>query len=219
MAAREQKLCPKCREQFPLGSFGKNRSRADGLQAWCKTCQKKVHQTYLSTKAGKARQREALVRYRRSEKGRSAQRAARQSFRKTLPGKFEILRARARRRGVVLGFSAGEFETWHKQTPDICHYCHRSGERYRAIAGALVSYLGDSRVVSQLAKKIRKMPAIANYGLTLDRIRNDLGYSPGNLVKACWFCNLVKGSFLEADEASGPCQRIVDLLEASTRTE
>jgi 5-methylcytosine-specific restriction endonuclease McrA len=32
------KRCPKCGETKPVEDFGKNRSMADGLQGWCKSC-------------------------------------------------------------------------------------------------------------------------------------------------------------------------------------
>lgn len=36
----ETKLCPRCERILPLDSFSKNSSRPDGLQAYCKDCQK-----------------------------------------------------------------------------------------------------------------------------------------------------------------------------------
>lgn len=41
MVPEETKHCPKCDQDKPLDTFGKNRSRPDGLQAWCKLCSKK----------------------------------------------------------------------------------------------------------------------------------------------------------------------------------
>lgn len=37
----ETKLCPRCERILPLDSFSKNSSRPDGLQAYCRDCQKK----------------------------------------------------------------------------------------------------------------------------------------------------------------------------------
>lgn len=36
----ETKLCPRCERILPLDSFSKNSSRPDGLQAYCRDCQK-----------------------------------------------------------------------------------------------------------------------------------------------------------------------------------
>lgn len=38
----ETKLCPRCERILPLDSFSKNSSRPDGLQAYCRDCQKKA---------------------------------------------------------------------------------------------------------------------------------------------------------------------------------
>lgn len=35
------KRCPKCGRELPLSEFYLNRATRDGLQTWCKECQKK----------------------------------------------------------------------------------------------------------------------------------------------------------------------------------
>lgn len=39
------KRCPKCEKEQPLGQFGRDRSRRDGLQVWCKSCQRSYRQS------------------------------------------------------------------------------------------------------------------------------------------------------------------------------
>ena len=51
------KLCPRCERILPLDSFNKNSSRPDGLQAYCKDCQREQVQNYKSTRAAKRRER------------------------------------------------------------------------------------------------------------------------------------------------------------------
>lgn len=37
-ASRAEKQCGRCGEAKPITEFGRNASRPDGLQTWCKTC-------------------------------------------------------------------------------------------------------------------------------------------------------------------------------------
>lgn len=47
------KICLKCKQTKPLSEFNKNRSKKDGFQAYCKTCQKIANRKYLRTEKGK----------------------------------------------------------------------------------------------------------------------------------------------------------------------
>ena len=42
------KTCSKCGETKPLDGFAKNKSKPDGLQCWCKVCQKKYDRKYYA---------------------------------------------------------------------------------------------------------------------------------------------------------------------------
>jgi len=39
------KKCTKCRRELPLSEYTKNKSRSDGLQAWCKSCRSELNKT------------------------------------------------------------------------------------------------------------------------------------------------------------------------------
>ena len=60
------KMCLKCKTNKPSEAFGKNRSRQDGLQDWCKECSRE----YRKTKRCQVSKRK----YWRSEKGKEAKR-------------------------------------------------------------------------------------------------------------------------------------------------
>ena len=47
------KTCPKCKQEKPLSEFYKNRSRKDGLQAWCKDCFRGYQRAYCRTERGR----------------------------------------------------------------------------------------------------------------------------------------------------------------------
>lgn len=53
----ETKLCPRCKRILPLDSFSKNSSRPDGLQAYCKDCQREQVQNYKQKRTVKRRER------------------------------------------------------------------------------------------------------------------------------------------------------------------
>ncbi len=43
----------------------------------------------------------------------------------------------------------------------------------------------------------------------IDRINNDIGYEPDNVVSCCWDCNRLRGS-VTIEEFLNHCQRVVD---------
>ncbi len=61
----DKKYCKKCDETKDVSEFGKNRSRKDGLQLYCKNCQRKaVNQHYADNKQyyiDKARVRNDII--------------------------------------------------------------------------------------------------------------------------------------------------------------
>ena len=40
------KLCPRCQSDKPVGEFGRNRTRGDGLQGYCKVCTREYTREY-----------------------------------------------------------------------------------------------------------------------------------------------------------------------------
>lgn len=44
----DSKICSKCQGRKPLGRFGKDRSKPDGLQSYCKTCQYALSNDYAA---------------------------------------------------------------------------------------------------------------------------------------------------------------------------
>jgi len=89
------KSCPKCSSQRPLSAFGKDRSRKDGLQVWCKPCQ----QTY-----------------RKANRERVA--ATTQAWRKANPEKMKENRSRRRARPEVREKRAAYNRDWKKRNPE-----------------------------------------------------------------------------------------------------
>lgn len=79
MAAQLQtltKTCPKCGESKNPSQFGRDRTRADGLQCWCGDCsrrasnQRRLARLAEDPDAERRRQRENVKRYRSTPEGR-----------------------------------------------------------------------------------------------------------------------------------------------------
>jgi hypothetical protein len=57
------KRCPSCKTAKPRSEFAKNRSRPDGVQDRCKACYTIYQRQYQQTPHGKARRRNATLRW------------------------------------------------------------------------------------------------------------------------------------------------------------
>jgi hypothetical protein len=73
------KRCAKCKEHKPTDSYGKNRGTADGLRAYCKTCNQALDRARYKTEEWKAT--------RHSPEGLSKDRARNAKYRSKLPKK------------------------------------------------------------------------------------------------------------------------------------
>ena len=197
---QQRKRCTKCDEVKQFVEFRNHRSTKDGLQYWCKACQTQFQRQYLKSQQGRENQRQAQKAYRGTSAGREIEKSARIRFNKTPRGKIIRLKARSKLRGLAVTISADEFERWWEETPHACSYCGCTADEYREMARRLSVYNGEKRLRLLLKSKLLKLAAAARFGLTVDRADNDQGYAAGNLMKACWFCNSVKGHFLTSAE-------------------
>lgn len=84
---KQMKQCGHCEEWKPETEFNKNRAKPDGLQGYCRKCQRasgrkyaasekgrETRQTYLATPEGKEMRRKTQARYNRSHKNKRCQR-------------------------------------------------------------------------------------------------------------------------------------------------
>lgn len=69
------KRCSKCDKKYPATTeyFYQHKSKKDGLDSWCKQCEKKRHQS----KKFRITHKKGVEKYRRSEKGKEAYRKGR----------------------------------------------------------------------------------------------------------------------------------------------
>jgi len=168
----------------------------DGYHYWCKDC---------------------VRAYQRSERGRISLRRAIQKkqeegYYRYGRGAIPILRQGAEKRGVPFSLSPEGLESWWSETPDNCEYCRCTLEQFRELSDFVLSYEGANREITKF-KRVFATSKQAKIGwLTIDRRDNVNGYSVGNLVKACWFCNYIKGSFLEYEDMKIIGPRVIERL-------
>lgn len=58
-----ERLCPKCGALKPLGEFGKDRQKKDGLTSRCKPCRREEHRAYLEQPGAKENARARAARF------------------------------------------------------------------------------------------------------------------------------------------------------------
>jgi len=138
--------------------------------------------------------RDCVRTYMHSDRGRAALKRAigkkqQEGYYRFGRGAIPILRQGAEKRGIAFRLTADELESWWKTTPDVCEYCGCSVAEFRQLRDAVLAYGGDSR----------------------DLI-NALGYELENLVKACWFCNYVKGTLLTHEDMKIVGRRVIARL-------
>ena len=82
------KRCSKCKDDFPLSNFYKNKNTKDGLSSQCKTCMSIVKKAYQKTDKGKAVFAKASKKYRSTERGRAMTSKANHKYLSTEKGKI-----------------------------------------------------------------------------------------------------------------------------------
>lgn len=195
-ATTEHKKCTKCQQLKTINDFGKNRRMADGHHYWCRDCVR----TYMHSDRGRAAMQRAIGK---------KQRAGYYRFGR---GAIPILRQGAQKRGIPFKLTAEELEAWWKTTPDVCEYCGCSVVEFRQLRDAVLAYGGDSRDLINFKRAFGTSKQAKIDWMTIDRSNNALGYELGNLVKACWFCNYVKGTLLTYDDMKIVGRRVIARL-------
>lgn len=124
------KPCSKCKQNKQLSEFHKNRSKNDGFQDYCKSCDKIRLREYLKTAKGKAANLKAVKNYQETVKGKVAHRRYKQSrkgraaqklFREHHQNYIKAIRS------INSAVIAGKLSR-----PDTlqCHYCPNQAQEY-----------------------------------------------------------------------------------------
>lgn len=94
-------------------------------------------------------------------------------------GIYDVIKQSAKRRSLPLVITQAEFVKWYESQKRECFYCKRSE----------IDILKDTDIIQSIAKR-----------LTIDRLKNELGYIMDNMCLCCRRCNTIKGNFFTVDE-------------------
>ena len=90
-----------------------------------------------------------------------------------------------------------------------------------------VSHMGEFRIKGTAAKEFLQKVTSNDIqklikgkiqskikSMTIDRKNNSKGYEYGNIVKACWLCNKIKGPFLTSSQMKMVAPNLIEELKA-----
>jgi hypothetical protein len=120
---------------------------------------------------------------------------------------------RADKRGFTI--TSNEFKHFWNTTPDECVYCGTTVDEFNQVNRFVKAYRGNNRKIN----KYKHFPTTLVKRLTVDRINNAIGYQVGNLCKACYYCNAIKGNMLTSDEMMLFARQIKDELITAIKEE
>jgi hypothetical protein len=192
------KLCTRCKRVLLTSEFHKNSRNKDGLHSYCKTCNKEKAAAHLKTDKGKA----------------TLSRAIDNGYYRFGKGAIPILKQGAKTRGIDFDLTAESLEAWWHNTPDKCFYCGITIEEYIEIRNFIKNYTGDSFKIVKFRRFYKSSKHQAIKWMTIDRIKNELGYSIKNIVKCCWFCNSLKNDFFNAEQMATISPKVIGELKS-----
>ena len=124
------KRCFQCKQIKPLSEFSKDQSKKDGLQSYCKSCNK----AYRQSEKGKAAHCKGTAKYLRTPQGKAANYKGVAKYLRTPKGKATMKRFyashpnyRKAHNAVSIAITAGNLPR-----PDSrrCYYCTKPAQQY-----------------------------------------------------------------------------------------
>ena len=146
------KRCPKCEQGLSIDAFGKNRSTKDGLQGYCRVCNKESCGNYHKRNRGKHNQRDRE--YYKQNRDKALQRG--KEYYNTTVGHLRHVFDRMKQRC---------------NNPNIHNY-YRYGGR-----GIEIKFKSLDEFIEYVINELRVDPR----GLQIDRIDNNGHYEKGNI--------------------------------------
>jgi len=118
------KTCPKCKRILSVSEFHKKRSKADGLDSWCKQCKIVAVRKYQETEVGKEAKRQYQCEYQRTQAGRETVLRATRKYQKNNPDKTKAHNATNNAIAAGQLAPASDFECQHcdQQAQEYHHY-------------------------------------------------------------------------------------------------
>ena len=185
------KTCRACNQNLPAAAFSINKRNSDGLQSYCKECNKAKQRAYHKTPKG----RETLAR------GAAKQKAT--GYNIFGKGAITKLQQSAANRNLTCHLTQQTLAAWWHSTPDTCHYCYSTIDEYLSLRDQLLAYTGFDHEVLKFGRFFRSPKHVAIQHMTIDRRDNSGGYELDNIVKSCWICNSLKNDFWTEAQMQG----------------
>jgi hypothetical protein len=231
-----RKKCTKCKQLKELTNFFRNKDSKDGYFSWCKECKKAINKLWYdkSTSHLKAiENKEKRKAYLESEEGKAEikkrEDVRRTKFRQVFTklqkegywlfgkGMLAKLRHRSKQHGYAFNLTAEQLENWWLSSDNKCYYCDSTTSDYMYLRNRLLEYDGNNFEILKFKKVLNHKSHGKITEMTIDRLDNGKGYYPENMVKACWFCNHIKGELLNSKDmlliANGMIQRLKRTLK------
>jgi len=202
-----KKTCARCGEEKVLSEFHQNARNSDGLHSYCKTCNKEKAAAHLKTNKGKKSLKKAISR------------AADNGYYRYGKGAIPILRQGATKRGIDFDLTAESLEAWWHSIPDKCYYCGLQIDEYLDLRDFIVSYSGSNFEINKFKRFYRSPKHQAIRWMTIDRVKNEIGYSVNNIVKSCWICNSIKSDFFDGEQMKLISPQIIQKLIEQIKSE
>jgi hypothetical protein len=169
--AAGKKWCSKCKTVKDVSEYTRHPTSKDKLQSQCKACQKQHVQSQLES-----------------------------GYYLTGKGRISNLQRRSKAKGLEFSLTQTQFKAWWDETPDVCEYCSRSSQDYIELRDMLLTYSGSNSDLKIFQLVLMEGRNSITSNLTVDRKDNHKGYEIGNILKACWICNRVKGHMLHYED-------------------
>lgn len=194
------KTCARCNQAKPLSDYHRNSRNKDGLHSYCKACNKEKAAAHLKTPKGKASLKKALSRA--TDKG----------YYRYGKGAIPIIQQGAKKRGIPCNLTPESLESWWHSVPDSCFYCGIQIDVYLEVKDFIVNYSGGNFEINKFKRFYRSPKHQAIKWMTIDRVKNDLGYQLDNIVKSCWICNSLKSDFFDGEQMKLIAPEIIQKL-------
>ncbi len=87
------------------------------------------------------------------------------------------------------------------------------------LAGSSIVAMSSHSIENRCKRFYRSPKHQSIRWMTIDRIENEKGYEPENMVKACWICNSLKGDFFDGEQMKKIAPQIIARLEREIEKE